>query len=133
MIFMKIGATIWEYISIYLSLQQSEIMYITIILVDLDLNDRLLKNLCISMGLVSITHPLDYIGLPFLCNICHRYVHLVSNCAMTFSKRIWKIKEGGGLKYVLWYLNNVSIEQDRHTHTYYSLEEGFLHIRVGVG
>jgi hypothetical protein len=53
----------------------------------------------IQKGPISHTQILDYLGIPFICVMCHGYGHLVVDCALRFSKKEWiKRREGSSIK-----------------------------------
>ena len=41
----------------------------------------------IKRGSSEFSQPLDYLGIPFRCNICHVFGHLMIECSLPFNKK----------------------------------------------
>ena len=74
------------------------------VLVLLDLRQGLAADLLIKRGVSEFCQPIDYMGLPFRCNRCHAYGHLISACSLSFKKHfnlasrknlVWCVKVAG--------------------------------------
>ena len=52
------------------------------ILVELDVSKVLLANIDIVCGDLIINQRLDYLHMPFRCNLCHDTRHLRRNCSL---------------------------------------------------
>ena len=63
-----------------LSFIGSGVCFLGRVLVILDLRKGLAADIDIRVGDSVFNQSLDYIGIPFKCNRCHSYGHLVSNC-----------------------------------------------------
>ena len=56
------------------------------VLVLLDLKNGLASDILIKKGGFEFNQPLDYMAIPFRCNRCHSYSHLIPKCTFPFSK-----------------------------------------------
>ena len=72
----------------------------------LDFQNGLPTNLVIKRGSSEFSKPLDYLGVPFRCNRCHVFGHLMTECLLPFSKKpyfgsihttklFWRVKNEG--------------------------------------
>ena len=62
-------------------------------LVNLDLREGLVKCIILHKGNFSFTQQLDYQGIPFKCNQCHSYGHVVVDCTLSFKRKVWEGKK----------------------------------------
>ena len=68
----------------------------------MDLRKGLVADIDIRLGDTVFNQTLDYVGIPFKCNRCHSYGHLVSNCHLSLKKNyrdefkpkfVWRVKK----------------------------------------
>ena len=68
----------------------------------MDLRNGLASKIDIKHGDSVFSQTLDYVGIPFKCNRCHNYGHLVSHCHLSFNrnyrdeikpKTVWRVKK----------------------------------------
>ena len=67
------------------------------------MRNGLAEDIVIKKGDTVFTQSLDYVGLPFRCNRCHKYGHLLAHCHLPFlksqlsslpkSNSVWQIKK----------------------------------------
>ena len=69
----------------------------------LDFWNSLPADLMIKRGSSEFNQPLDYLDVPFRCNRCHVFGHLMNECSLLFNKKplsrsahkIWRVKNIG--------------------------------------
>ena len=68
----------------------------------IDFRNGLPADLIIKKGSTEFSQPLDYLGVPFRCYICHVFGHLMHECSLPFNKKssssthkIWRVKSSG--------------------------------------
>ena len=81
---MTIGNRLGEFLEANYSFQETRLMTVARILVQLDLRPGLLKEIKIKTTSGIFLQPLDYEGIPFKCHICHAYGHGVAKCTLPF-------------------------------------------------
>jgi hypothetical protein len=81
-----------SFIEYDMSFEESGIMSVARILVQLDLQLGLLHELVIELSSRYFVQTLDYEGIPFRCHRCHVYGHRVSDCTLTFKGKSCFIK-----------------------------------------
>jgi len=53
----------------------------------------------IQKGLMYHTQIIDYLGIPFICVMCHGYGHMVVDCALRLNKKEWvKKRQSSSIK-----------------------------------
>ena len=52
----------------------------------MDLRNGLAFDIAIKHGEYVFSQSLDYFGIPFKCNRCHDYGHLVSHCHLSLKR-----------------------------------------------
>ena len=70
------------------------------VLVNLDLRKGLAEDIMIEWSNRFFREPLDYMRVPFLCNPCHYYGHVITQCDLLkkipqdykFAK-MWRVKK----------------------------------------
>lgn len=77
---MEIGNSIGQFISVDEQALGAPDRKMGKILVEVDIHLRLLEILEIQWRDQLYTQRLDYVGLPFRCNLCHRTSHLRNSC-----------------------------------------------------
>ena len=101
-----VGNTLGSHPKIDLSFLKSGVCCLGRVLVLLDFRNGLAAKLMIKGGNSKFSQPLDYLGIPFQCNRCHVYGHLMPDCSLPFSKKpnsgsvynaksVWHVKNGG--------------------------------------
>ena len=70
-----------------LSFLKSRVCCLGRVLVLLDFRNGLPADLVIERGSSEFSQPLDYLGVPFRCNRCHVFGHLMAECSLSFSKK----------------------------------------------
>ena len=98
-----VGNTLGTHLETDLSFLKSGVCYLGRVLVLLDFRNDLHADLVIKRGSVEFSQPLDYLGVPFKCNRCHVFGHLMDECSLPFNKKpysgsahkIWRVKNGG--------------------------------------
>ena len=83
--FKLIGNTLGTYLEEDLSFVESGFFFLGKVLVLLNLRYGLAADILIKRGDFEFSHPLDYKGIRFKCKRCHVYVHVVSECSLSFS------------------------------------------------
>ena len=89
-----------------LSFLKSNVCCLGRVLVLLDFRNGLAADLMIKRGNYEFIQPLYYLGVPFWCNRCHVYGHLMPDYSLPFSKKpnsgsvdntksFWRVKNGG--------------------------------------
>ena len=98
--FKLIGNTLGTYLEADLSFLESGVCCLGRVLVLLDLRKGLASEIDIKFHDIVYSQCLDYVGIPFKCNRCHKYGHLASHCILTSNrhsrdgiKSYWKKKE----------------------------------------
>ena len=69
----------------------------------IDFRNGLPADLVIKRGSSEFSQPLHYLGVPFRCNRCHVFGHLMNECSLPFNKKsfprsahkIWRVKNRG--------------------------------------
>ena len=84
--FRLVGNTLGVYLETDLSFLETGVCCRGKVLVLLDLRQVLAANLLIKRGISEFCQPIDYMGLPFRCNRCHAYGHLIFVCSLSFKK-----------------------------------------------
>eukprot|EP01018_Ginkgo_biloba_P022058 Gb_03022 [translate_table: standard] len=87
--FKEIGNALGSFVEEDMLFQHTGSMTIARIFVSLDLREGLAKNMVLQKGTHSFVQTLDYVGVPFRCNRCHIYGHLVAECSLSFKRRVW--------------------------------------------
>ena len=82
--FKLVGNTLGSHLETDLSFLDTGVCCLGRVLVLLDLRHGLAADLVIKWGDIEFCQPLDYLGLPFRCNRCHAYGHLIPNCSFPF-------------------------------------------------
>ena len=98
-----IGNALGTFLEADLSFFKTVICCLGKVLVLLDMCNSLAEDIVIKKGEIVFTQPLDYVGLPFRCNRCHCYGHLLAHCHLPFlkkrlvttpkSKFVWQVKK----------------------------------------
>ena len=85
-----------------LSFSESRVCCLGRVLVLLDLRNGLASDIDIKHGDTIFIQTLDYVAIPFKCNRCHSYGHLVSHCHLSLKnnyhdelkpKFVWRVKK----------------------------------------
>ena len=76
--FKLVGNLLGSFVEADMSFLQSGVMCLGKVLVLLDLRKGLAEVLQIECGDRVFSQPLDYVGVPFRSNRCHRYGHAFS-------------------------------------------------------
>eukprot|EP01018_Ginkgo_biloba_P032904 Gb_28853 [translate_table: standard] len=92
-VFKAIGNVLGHFVEVDMFFITSGLVVITRILVRMDLREGLAESLELKKGLHSLTQPLDYSGVPFRCNRCQKYGHLVVECPLPFQRKVWVRKK----------------------------------------
>ena len=85
--FKLIGNAIGTFLEADLAFLENGICCLGKVLVLLDLRNGLTEDIAIQKGETIFSQPLDYVGLPFRCNRCHHYGHLLAHCHLPFLKK----------------------------------------------
>ena len=85
--FRMLGNTLGTFLEVDVSFLETGMCCLGKIMVLLDLRNGLAEDIVIKKGDFIFTHPLDYVGLPFRCNRCHSYGHLLDQCHLPFVKK----------------------------------------------
>ena len=84
--FKLIGNTLGTFLEADLSFLESGVCCLGRVLVLLDLRNGLAYDIDINHGEYVFSQSLDYVGIPFKCNRCHDYGHLVSHCHLSLNR-----------------------------------------------
>ena len=85
--FRMIGNALGTFLEADLSFLDSGVCCLGKVLVILGVRNGLAEDIVIKKGQLVFTQPLDYVGLPFQCNRCHCYGHLLAHCHLPFLKK----------------------------------------------
>ena len=90
--FKLVGGSLGYFVEVDMSFVQSSVMCMGNILVNLDLRDGLAEDILIKWGNKVYRKPLDYMGVPFHYNRCHKYGHVIAQCDLNFKRKLWDEK-----------------------------------------
>jgi hypothetical protein len=79
-VFQAIGNSLGDFYEADMSYEDSSLFTIAQILVFIDIWEGLAPEMVLQKGNNSFTQILDHCGVPFKCNCCHVYGHVVKHC-----------------------------------------------------
>ena len=78
-----VGNFLGQYVELDLSYEDTNIMCVGKILVNLNLREGLVESIILHKGEFYFIQDLDYQGMHFKCNKCHSYGYVVLDCSIS--------------------------------------------------